>query len=190
MFAREGYQAATLNTIAHQAGVSRGAVHWHFKDKAGFFHETLQRLDGYYDELLQISSRKSGRTIDVIAESVAQVLRRFVHDQEFRSMQELVIRAALGHHIPLQLVKDEAKDRAIALLREAIPNDRSDDGISAEVAYTAIRAVVSGTFLMIIERGSYPTDQEIAQLAQFIPRGLAPCGTTRAVDAHAATPQE
>ena len=34
VFYAKGYSAATLNDVAKKAGVTRGAVYWHFKDKA------------------------------------------------------------------------------------------------------------------------------------------------------------
>lgn len=188
VFARHGYQAATLSKIACEAGVSRGAIYWHFKNKEGFFRETVQRLNRLYDELLEVALRQSGSAIDVIVESAAQILRRFVHDEEFRSMQELVIRIAIGHRKPLQLVRErdeQIDDRALELLRGAIANDQLCTGISAEVAYTAISAVMSGTFLMIIERGIHPSEDEIWQMAEFIGRGLAPHPTQTTVGGYA-----
>ncbi|RME96025.1 MAG: TetR family transcriptional regulator, partial [Alphaproteobacteria bacterium] len=33
LFARQGFSRTTLQQIAAAAGVTRGAVYWHFKDK-------------------------------------------------------------------------------------------------------------------------------------------------------------
>jgi AcrR family transcriptional regulator len=34
LFAEKGYSCTTLEDIAHQVGMSRGAVYWHFEDKS------------------------------------------------------------------------------------------------------------------------------------------------------------
>jgi TetR/AcrR family acrAB operon transcriptional repressor len=36
-FARRGYHAATMDEIAAEAGVSKGAIYWHYKDKEELF---------------------------------------------------------------------------------------------------------------------------------------------------------
>jgi len=41
VFALDGYSAATLERVAQQAGVSRGAVYWHFKGKDALLQELL-----------------------------------------------------------------------------------------------------------------------------------------------------
>ncbi len=34
VFSRQGYAATRLEDVAHEAGVTRGAIYWHFKSKA------------------------------------------------------------------------------------------------------------------------------------------------------------
>ncbi|GKT13159.1 TetR family transcriptional regulator [Acidovorax sp. SUPP2522] len=43
-FARHGVQGAGLGEVARQAGVSRGAIYWHFADKTALLQELLGRL--------------------------------------------------------------------------------------------------------------------------------------------------
>lgn len=44
-FARDGYAEASLERIAADAGVTRGALHHHFGDKRGLFVEVFTRLE-------------------------------------------------------------------------------------------------------------------------------------------------
>src|SRR4051812_14577574 len=44
-FAEEGYAATTLDGLAGQAGVTRGAVHHHFGDKRALFVEVFEALE-------------------------------------------------------------------------------------------------------------------------------------------------
>lgn len=48
VFLRKGYSAATLKDISEEAGVTRGAFYWHFRDKAGIFEATV---NGAYEPL-------------------------------------------------------------------------------------------------------------------------------------------
>lgn len=44
MFIRQGVSQTTLQHIALEAGVTRGAIYWHFEDKAAMFKAMLQRV--------------------------------------------------------------------------------------------------------------------------------------------------
>lgn len=55
VFLQRGVTPATLNEIAKEAGLTRGAVYWHFEDKIAIFramHERVkQPLDMLFDEM-------------------------------------------------------------------------------------------------------------------------------------------
>lgn len=56
IFSEKGVARTTLNEIAKKAGVTRGAVYWHFENKAQIFealHEDMHRpfLNGVYEGL-------------------------------------------------------------------------------------------------------------------------------------------
>jgi AcrR family transcriptional regulator len=44
LFAENGYDGASISSIAARAGVSRATVFWHFSDKATLFQEACRRL--------------------------------------------------------------------------------------------------------------------------------------------------
>lgn len=44
LFLQQGVAHTSLEQIARQAGVTRGAVYWHFKNKADLFHAMLSRV--------------------------------------------------------------------------------------------------------------------------------------------------
>lgn len=44
-FAEEGFAATSLDALAAEAGMTRGAVHHHFGNKTGLFEAVLRRLD-------------------------------------------------------------------------------------------------------------------------------------------------
>jgi AcrR family transcriptional regulator len=50
LFAERGYAATSLAAIAARAGVTRGALHYHFQNKAGLFYAVYTEMEG---ELMQ-----------------------------------------------------------------------------------------------------------------------------------------
>lgn len=51
VFFEKGVARASLNEIAQQAGATRGAVYWHFKDKVDVFLSMLDRVCMPFDEV-------------------------------------------------------------------------------------------------------------------------------------------
>jgi AcrR family transcriptional regulator len=85
IFAKRGFQAASLDEIAETAGYTRGAIYKHFADKEELLHEVCARLNertfAEYDELPGMD-----QPIDAVdVEQVAAHWRRTVErDTEFR----------------------------------------------------------------------------------------------------------
>ncbi|BEP37657.1 TetR family transcriptional regulator BpeR [Variovorax sp. V59] len=44
LFQAQGVSQTTLQQIAQQAGATRGAIYWHFKDKAALFNAMMERV--------------------------------------------------------------------------------------------------------------------------------------------------
>ncbi|MDW5443133.1 TetR family transcriptional regulator [Polaromonas sp. SM01] len=57
LFQAQGVSRTSLNDIAKQAGTSRGAIYWHFKDKADLFNAMMERvtlpLEQSFDDVMR-----------------------------------------------------------------------------------------------------------------------------------------
>ncbi len=51
-FARDGFAATSLDALAAEAGVTRGALHHHFGNKAGLFEAVLRCVDAELDSVM------------------------------------------------------------------------------------------------------------------------------------------
>jgi len=61
-FADQGFAAVSLDALAAEAGVTRGALHHHFTNKAGLFEAVLRAVDAEIgDELDRIYDARSDR---------------------------------------------------------------------------------------------------------------------------------
>src|SRR6056297_1437672 len=95
VFSEKGYAAATLTDVAREAGTTRGAIYWHFKNKEAFFDEIITRVESFYDDMIERLSRQNESFLKIIHDSLVELLSRFNEDSEWKRMQELVIRTYL-----------------------------------------------------------------------------------------------
>jgi TetR/AcrR family acrAB operon transcriptional repressor len=91
VFSRRGVSRTSLDDIARAAGVTRGAIYWHFKDKADLFGAMLGRVALPMEEMLQRTSEAAGDDplAHVRGRSVA-VLRKVVGDARARRVFDVV----------------------------------------------------------------------------------------------------
>lgn len=191
VFARKGYAAATLADVAREAGVTRGAIYWHFNSKSDFFVETTKRLHSFYEELAASHDDGSASAPEAVAETVKRVLRRFVHDEEFRLMQELVVRETLaGQALPAEcpLPRDEKRDHIVEMFAEAHEAGEVHPQMSPATCYVALNAVLAGVFLMKMDMDLSLSESEIDQIAGFVARGFAPDATAASLEPEVPTP--
>lgn len=54
LFAKQGVSRTTLQHIALEAGVTRGAIYWHFEDKAALFNAMMERVKMPLESAMQV----------------------------------------------------------------------------------------------------------------------------------------
>ncbi len=85
VFAERGFQAASIDEIAHRAGYSKGAVYWHFRGKDDLFLALLEeRIDRPVQDAIELL--ESAPPEHDMAPEASQVLTRL-----FRGERELLL---------------------------------------------------------------------------------------------------
>jgi TetR/AcrR family acrAB operon transcriptional repressor len=90
LFVEQGVSRTTLQHIASAAGVTRGAIYWHFDDKGALFNAMMERATLPLEAELQVLDE--AESIDPLAdlrEYVLAVLRRTVEDPVARRVFEI-----------------------------------------------------------------------------------------------------
>jgi len=92
LFHEQGVARTSLQHIAQRAGVTRGAVYWHFKDKPDLFHAMVERMTL---PLEQAACDWQAQTQDDAPEYVRQVMRmvlaRIAKDARTRRVFEILL---------------------------------------------------------------------------------------------------
>ena len=91
LFAEQGVSRTTLQHIASEAGVTRGAIYWHFLDKAALLHAMMERVKLPLEEaMLLLDANENGDPVQDLREYVMTVLRVTMDDPKARRVFEIV----------------------------------------------------------------------------------------------------
>ena len=85
VFERRGVSGASLHEIAKTAGLTRGAIYWHFKDKAALFDAMMERAHLPLEESGRVGGfRSAAITVPQLRDGLVAVLRHVVTDPQMR----------------------------------------------------------------------------------------------------------
>ncbi len=90
LFQAQGVSQTSLQQIANQAGATRGAIYWHFKDKAALFNAMMERVKLPMEAA--VAQAASGEHDDSLADVEAQMveaLRIMTTDPQVRTVFEI-----------------------------------------------------------------------------------------------------
>ncbi|WP_104202544.1 TetR family transcriptional regulator [Billgrantia saliphila] len=152
IFLERGVARTSLEQIARHAGMTRGAVYWHFKNKADLFQAMLQRVRMPFQELVEEIGDPS--LAERPLEAIRQACQRGFERLELPRYRR--VHAILIHHCetfaeidPLAM-QNEMADDALGALREyfacAARLGQLREDISPEIAARLMQAMLGGLF--------------------------------------------
>ena len=90
VFQRQGVSQTSLHDIAQGAGVTRGAIYWHFRDKADVFNAMMQRATLPMEEAaIHTDSPATDDPIEHLRRSFVDALNKTVNDPQVRRVFEI-----------------------------------------------------------------------------------------------------
>jgi TetR/AcrR family acrAB operon transcriptional repressor len=90
VFSEKGVSRTSLNDIAAAAGVSRGAIYWHFKNKADLFNAMMDRTTlPIEDSLQQIGHDAWQDPLAELQSAIQDAMRKIATDERTRRVFEV-----------------------------------------------------------------------------------------------------
>ncbi|MGP5390268.1 TetR/AcrR family transcriptional regulator [Glutamicibacter arilaitensis] len=167
-FAREGWQEATYEQIASAAGLTRGAVHHHFKSKTDLLQEALEFGWLAYSERLLAHLERTGSATQRLRNFIADYITLLDEDERFKALAAntvLIAPVALGPSATQSHAIDHWRSAITAALAEAEP----PGPIPAELASRLIVTLLLGLTAAAVRR---PADLPQPAHASTIAAGL------------------
>lgn len=151
VFEEEGIPNATLSKIAANAGVTRGAIYWHFENKEELIGAMIDRAELPLDDLRQADQRAaSGDALAELRATADRCLQRLAEDTHYQRVCRILLHGLirLGKnqvliHYEEQLLAD-IRQTVEALFTKAHNQGRMPLHLSPQVATWSYLAYMRG----------------------------------------------
>ena len=89
VFQKSGVSRTSLDDIARAAGVTRGAIYWHFKNKADLFDALMQRVSLPLEDMAAEAADETEDPLGFVRACALRVIERVTDDPQCQRMQEI-----------------------------------------------------------------------------------------------------
>ncbi len=153
-FLQGGVSRATLAQIAAKAGVTRGAIYWHFKDKDALLRALIEDARLPHEDLIEPAFTPEGvddplLLIEEACRMVLEALSRDERQQRIHAILSLRYEAT-GEHpdvtARLTAAMADAQARLLQMVRSARDKGQLSPQWSAETAAWSIHCTITGLF--------------------------------------------
>jgi len=91
VFYRDGFARTSLDAVAEAAGVTRGAIYWHFKNKSDLFNAMCDRVHLPMEQLAEsVNQETTGDPLDHMRKVAVFFLQECEHNPHFRKIIEIL----------------------------------------------------------------------------------------------------
>lgn len=92
VFFEQGYSRTTLESIARHAGVTRGALYWHFRDKTDLLQAMLARVELPLEALAsELERADATRPLATLRELCLHALQQLAHDSRRQRVYTILL---------------------------------------------------------------------------------------------------
>jgi len=150
LFQAQGVSQTSLHQIAQQAGATRGAIYWHFKDKADLFNAMMERVKLPLEAAGQAAVATPGDPIGEIVHRLVAALDLMTSDAQVRRVLEVAT-----HQVEYTSEMASVRQRHLSVRNECIHDfqkafrlaarrERLRLPVPASVAAQGLHALITG----------------------------------------------
>jgi TetR/AcrR family transcriptional regulator, acrAB operon repressor len=180
VFEQRGVSGTSLHEIAKAAGVTRGAIYWHFEDKADLFNAMMERATMPLEEGGVCGFGAHELTLAQMRDGMVAVLRQVVADPQMKRVFGIAT-----HKVEYIGEMDAVRERHLSIrngcladvertLKQAIKNGELSHRMPARAAAVGLHALLDGllqnwmldpTGFNLVKVGTQVLDAYLAGLA-------------------------
>lgn len=179
-FLTQGVSRTTLAHIAAAAGVTRGAIYWHFEDKAAVFDALLERVRIPLDEIVDDSVLRLGHTPSQCLRDIANsALGAICHNLPLQRVVTIVLHRCekLEDDHPRICMITQLSEHAEEQVEKLFEQARQDGHLRADLTPASARRqfhsfMIGICFDWLKDPQQYSLEEEQKSIGETLIRGL------------------
>ena len=150
LFQAHGVSQTSLQQIAHEAGATRGAIYWHFKDKADLFNAMMERVTLPFEAATRAAGNADRDPLAELEHAIVAMLRRTAQNAQVRRVFDIATHMVeyTGEMASLRERHLAAREACVADFERALTHGARRAAlrlpISARAAAQGMHALLSG----------------------------------------------
>jgi len=179
-FSEKGYGGTTLEDVARKAGVTRGAIYWHFSGKADLYNALVQEYSAPFRTVVEEEVARGGTVAEVLRRIFVRQLSLVESDRQLRAMMELALfKTELNDEIRPGLRRRVRAGHALVAelagaVRSGVRAGQLRKDLDPETAARAFIAFQNGIVqLWLTSPRSFSLERSGPAFAEILFRGLA-----------------
>lgn len=180
VFGRQGYDATTLDDIAREAAVTRGAIYWHFKGKAELYRALLTERQGPASEALATALAADEPPLERLRALITRSIALLEEDANYRATMELTLfktgaapELAAGFAQKVAGLRD-LRQSLVELVRSGQAQGSLRPDLDPEAAATTILSLLNGVALTwLLDQEAFSPARQAPAIADTLLAGLA-----------------
>jgi len=160
LFGEKGYHRSKLEDVAKLAGVSRGAIYWHFKDKFDFCNALMKKCVEIivYDQLTSLD--KGDDPKKKLTNLIKEQLEKYLYDKKYISIAKVYYRFRIEIDDPeflkenIELQTNMTKTPIMEVIKQGKQNGQIRDDLNDEEIYTILTTIMGGLASLVYSSSS------------------------------------
>ena len=151
LFYQHGVSRTTLEKIATAANVTRGAIYWHFQNKADLFNAMLERVRLPFQHMLEaLDNNTSAEPFEQIRQLYISGLQLIAGSEQHHRVLTIVFHRCeyIDELNPAVNAQDQLDEQAVTVLQRAFERAAAAgtlrDGVSPRLAAMSMHMYVGG----------------------------------------------
>jgi len=181
IFQRNGVSKTTLNDIAQEANVTRGAIYWHFENKVSVYDAMIHRIiDPVEDKLAELQAQHINEPLVFIRTMMLFFLNKLATDPRYYCILEIAWQKCeyVGEMAEIRNRHLECGNRFAGIYTEAIEKAKAQGdlpkSLDAKMAAVGLMAVKDGLIAnWTLDRNRFPLGEMAEGIMDFYLAGIA-----------------
>lgn len=179
VFNEKGVSRTSLDDLARAAGVTRGAIYWHFRNKAELFDAMMARITLPMEEMSPRGGERSEDPLAYVRCCALNVLRRTATDPRVQRVFDIVCHKCeyVGEMAELKARHLECRAECLGEIErafaQAIAAGQLPASVDARRAAVVLHAMIDGLIAnWVLDPGYFPLEAEAEKIVDGYLAGL------------------